>query len=161
MNHQFMEVTFTRIAQFITPIAICFSRITRLQALTTAGMVLLLCSHAAWATAFGKLIQPFGSYGFTADDNMLRIRDGMNPVPLLGMSNLFDISHRFTGGVMFEKEVGRQRLNANLNWSHTRFEKFDQMTRRPAGRDRSHRARPMDGLQHLSAPPPAAAHPRR
>jgi exopolysaccharide biosynthesis operon protein EpsL len=127
MNHQFMEVTFTRIAQFITPIAICFSRITRLQTLSAAGMVLLLCSHTAWAAAFGKLIQPFGSYGFTADDNMLRIRDGMNPAPLLGTSNLFDISHRFTGGVMFEKEVGRQRLNANVNWSHTRFEKFDQM----------------------------------
>ncbi|MBK7493458.1 MAG: hypothetical protein IPI17_17125 [Nitrosomonas sp.] len=121
-----MEVTFTRIAQSITPIAICFSRVTRLQALTAAGMVLLLCSHAAWATAFGKLIQPFGSYGFTADDNMLRIRDRM-PTTALGTNNLFDISHRFTGGVMFEKEIERQRFNANFNWTHTRFEKFSQM----------------------------------
>ncbi|MDP2222967.1 XrtB/PEP-CTERM-associated polysaccharide biosynthesis outer membrane protein EpsL, partial [Nitrosomonas sp.] len=41
--------------------------------------------------------------------------------------NLFDMSHRFTGGLMFEKEISRQRLTANLNWTHTSFEKFNQM----------------------------------
>lgn len=122
-----MEVTFTRITQSITPIAIRSSQFTRLPVFIFGGILLLPLSHSVSAAVLGKLVQPYGSYGFTADDNILRIRDGMNPLPLLGTSNLFDISHRLTGGVMFEKDVGRQRFNANLSWSHTRFEKFDQM----------------------------------
>ncbi|QOJ23614.1 MAG: hypothetical protein HRU78_08840 [Gammaproteobacteria bacterium] len=127
MKHQFMEVTFTRITQSITRIAHCLSRLIRLRILISAGVLLLLFSHTASAALFGKLIQPYGSYSLTADDNILRIRDGTNPLPLLGTNNLFDISQRFTGGVLLEKEIGRQRFNANLNWTHTRFEKFNQM----------------------------------
>ncbi|UJP06228.1 MAG: hypothetical protein LZF61_04440 [Nitrosomonas sp.] len=58
---------------------------------------------------------------------MLRIRDRMDPTAILGTNNLFDMSHRFTGGLILEKEIGRQRFTANGNWTHTRFEKFDQM----------------------------------
>lgn len=122
-----MEVTFTRSTQSITCIAIRPSQLVRLQALISTGVLLLLFGSTASAAVFGKLVQPYGSYSFTADDNMLRIRDGMNPVPLLGTNNLFDMSHRFNGGVLLGKDIGRQQFNANLNWSHTRFEKFDQM----------------------------------
>jgi exopolysaccharide biosynthesis operon protein EpsL len=122
-----MEVTFTRSTQSITRIAIRPSQLVRLQALISTGVLLLLFGSTASAAVFGKLVQPYGSYSFTADDNMLRIRDGMNPVPLLGTNNLFDMSHRFNGGVLLGKDIGRQQFNANLNWSHTRFEKFDQM----------------------------------
>jgi len=124
-----MEVTFTRSTQSVTRIgiAICLSRPVRLRTLTFAGALLLLLNSAASAGVFGKLVQPYGSYGFTADDNILRIRDKMDPRPILGTDNLFDMSHRFTGGVLLEKEIGRQRFNANLSWTHTRFERFDQM----------------------------------
>lgn len=126
MKYQFMEVTFTRSTQSITRIAIRLSRLTRLQAQVSGGILLLLFSSTASAAVFGELIQPYGSYGFTADDNILRIRDKM-PLPVLGTSNFFDISHRFTGGVLLRKEIGRQKFNANLSWSHTRFEKFSQI----------------------------------
>ncbi|MDE2389138.1 MAG: hypothetical protein KGN35_08690 [Betaproteobacteria bacterium] len=127
MNHQFMEVTFTRSTQSITCIAICLSRLARPRILISVGVLLLFVSSAASAAVLGKLIQPYGSYGFTADDNILRIRDKMDPLPVLGTNNLFDMSHRFTGGVLLGKEIGRQQFNANLSWTHTRFEKFDQM----------------------------------
>ncbi len=61
-----------------------------------------------------------------ADDNILRIRDQINAKDLPGINtnNLFDISHRLTGGAVFDKRISRQHLSANGNWSHTRFEKF-------------------------------------
>lgn len=114
-----MEVIFTRKA-------IGLPRFFRLR-FFTPGILLLFSSHIAPAAVIGKVVQPFASYTFTADDNILRIRDKMDPLPLFGTSNLFDMSQRFTGGVILEKEISRQRLSANLNWSHTRFERFDQM----------------------------------
>jgi len=122
-----MEVTFTRSTQSITRIAIRLSQLVRLRTLISTGVLLLLFNPAVSAAVFGKLVQPYGSYGFTADDNLLRIRDKMNPLPILGTNNLFDMSHRFTGGVLLGKDIGRQQFNANLSWTHTRFEKFDQM----------------------------------
>lgn len=73
------------------------------------------------------MFRPFLDYTVVADDNILRIRDRMDTQALLGTNNLFDISQRVTGGVMFEKEISRQRLSANANWSYNRFERFDQM----------------------------------
>ena len=93
----------------------------------TLVILLPLLSFPVIAQTTGKVIQPYGSYTFTADDNILRIRDRMDPVPILGTNNLFDMSQRFTGGLILEKEIGRQRFSANGNWTHTRFEKFDQM----------------------------------
>ena len=93
----------------------------------TLVILLSLLSSPVLAQTTGKVLQPYGSYTFTADDNILRIRDRMDPVPLLGTTNLFDMSQRFTGGLILEKEIGRQRFSANGNWTHTRFEKFDQM----------------------------------
>lgn len=90
-------------------------------------MLLLSFSFPVTARTVGKVLQPYGNYTFTADDNILRIRDRLDPVPILGTTNLFDISQRFTGGLILEKEIGRQRFTANGNWTHTRFEKFDQM----------------------------------
>lgn len=119
MKYLFMEVIFSRIATGLP-------RFCRMR-LFIPGIFLLFFSHAALAAVFGKVVQPFASYTFTADDNILRIRDKMDPLPLFGTNNLFDMSQRFTGGVILEKEISRQRLSANLNWTHTRFEKFDQM----------------------------------
>ena len=114
---------FKNIARFaIYPLSIC-----HLWPFLPGALTLTSFCQPALAAGFGKVVQPFVSYTGTADDNMLRIRDKMDPQPLLGTNNLFDISQRITGGVMFEKEISRQRLSADLNWSHTRFERFDQM----------------------------------
>ncbi len=122
-----MEVTLTNINQYFTRIAPCLTRPSRLQSFLPGILLLFFFNQPAFAVVIGKVVQPFASYTFTADDNILRIRDKMDPVPLLGTNNLFDMSHRFTGGLLFEKEISRQRLTANLNWTHTDFEKFNQM----------------------------------
>lgn len=122
-----MEVTLTNINQYLTRIAICFPRPSRLWPFIPGVLLLLFFSQPAFSAVFGKVVQPFGSYGFTADDNMLRIRDKTDPLPLLGTNNLFDMTHRLTGGVIIDKEISRQRLSANLNWAHTKFDKFSQM----------------------------------
>lgn len=122
-----MEVTFTNINQYFPRIAPCFTRPSRLQSVLPGVLLLFFLHQPASAAVIGKVVQPFGSYTYTADDNLLRIRDKVDPLPLLGTRNLFDMSHRFTGGLMFEKEISRQRLTANLNWTHTSFDKFNQM----------------------------------
>lgn len=122
-----MEVTLTSIYQYLTRIAIHFPRPSRLWLFLPGILLLFFFNQSAFAAVIGKVVQPFASYTYTADDNLMRIRDKMDPVPLLGTRNLFDMSHRFTGGLMFEKEISRQRLTANLNWSHTQFDKFSFM----------------------------------
>lgn len=127
MIHQFMEVTLTSINQYLTRIAIHSSPPSRLRSFLPGVLLLFFVNQSASAAVIGKVVQPFASYTYTADDNLLRIRDKTDPLPLLGTRNLFDMSHRFTGGLMFEKEISRQRLTANLNWTHTSFDKFNQM----------------------------------
>jgi len=104
--------------------------------LLPSALLLFSFSHPVLAVVFGKVLQPYASYGLTADDNILRIRDNTDPISLLRSpvlhnafitGNLFDFSHRFTGGLIFEKEISRQRLSANFNWTHNRYEKFDFM----------------------------------
>lgn len=75
----------------------------------------------------GEMIRPYVSYTMLADDNILRIRDNLDAQALLGTNNLFDISHRFTGGAFFEKKISRQQFTANGSWSHNRYNKFNQI----------------------------------
>lgn len=89
--------------------------------------VFLFCHASVHANVIGNLIRPYVSYSMTADDNILRIRDQMNAEALLGTNNLFDISHRFLGGANINKQISRQQLQFNGNWSHNRFEKFSQI----------------------------------
>ena len=137
MKHQFIEVTFTSTHQYITHIMVYFLRSNRLRILLPSALLLFSFSHPVLAVVFGKVLQPYASYALTADDNILRIRDNTNPNTLLQSpvvlrdavisGHLFDFSHRLTGGLILEKEISRQRLSANFNWTHTRFEKFDFM----------------------------------
>ncbi len=67
------------------------------------------------------------SYTMTADDNILRIRDHMDAEALLGTNKLFDFSHSFLAGAIVDKQISRQKLNINGNWSHNRYERFSQI----------------------------------
>ncbi|SEN57693.1 XrtB/PEP-CTERM-associated polysaccharide biosynthesis outer membrane protein EpsL [Nitrosomonas marina] len=91
------------------------------------AVVLLFFNPAVYAEIVGKLVRPFISYGMTADDNILRIRDQMDAEALFGTSNLFDISHRFLGGAVIDKQISRQKFHITGHWSHTRFEKFSRI----------------------------------
>ncbi len=73
------------------------------------------------------MIRPYISYTMLADDNILRIRDKIDAQTLVGTNKLSDISHRITGGAILDKRISRQHLSANGSWSHTRFERFDQI----------------------------------
>ena len=91
------------------------------------AFLLLHCGQSLHATVLGKLIRPYASYSMTADDNILRIRDHMDAKSLLGTDNLFDISHSFLVGGIVNKQISRQQLQFNGNWSHNRFEKFSRL----------------------------------
>lgn len=125
MKHRPIEVTFTGIHQYITRTMICMKR---LWPFVPMGLFLFFFSHSTLAAGIGNnVLQPYLNYTFTADDNMLRIRDKMDPQTLLGTNNLSDITQRIAGGVILEKDISRQRLSANLNWSYNKYERFTQM----------------------------------
>jgi len=137
MKHSLIEVTFTHISQPIVHTGLHFSRPDRLWLFILSILLLFLFSHPSLAVGFGKsnMLQPYVGYTFTADDNMIRIRDNPSPLSLqnpqinaaIEKGNFFDTSHRFMGGAIFEKEISRQRLSANFNWAHTSFDKFSSM----------------------------------
>lgn len=89
-------------------------------------------------SASSKLIQPYFNYMFVYDDNMMRTRDGSkeNPSGLPNSQikdealkgNFSDISNRFTGGVLLNKVISRQRFTGDLNWAYNKFERFSDMS---------------------------------
>jgi exopolysaccharide biosynthesis operon protein EpsL len=135
MKDQFIEATFTRSNSYITHIVVCLLRLGRLRLLVPGALLLCCFSHPALAEEFSKVVKPYFNYTVTADDNLLRIRDRLDPnfIPdprirdLISQGKLPDISNRMTGGVIFEKEISRQRLSADLSWTYTKFERFHEM----------------------------------
>ncbi|MDR4513100.1 XrtB/PEP-CTERM-associated polysaccharide biosynthesis outer membrane protein EpsL [Nitrosomonas sp.] len=101
--------------------------VKRLLSAAVLVVMPLFFNSSVQAEVIGKLIRPYMSYSMTADDNILRIRDQMDAEALLGTNNLFDISHRFLGGAVIDKQISRQQLHFNGNWSHNRYEKFSQI----------------------------------
>jgi len=106
----------------------------RRQLFLRSGTVTLLFSltifgHPALATPLSDMFRPYVDYEVTFDDNMLRTRDNVSSAArqtLFGSSKKSDISQRITGGLIFEKEISRQRLTADGNWSHTYFDRFSK-----------------------------------
>jgi len=111
---------------------ICYLSFTRRQLFLRSGAVTLLFSltffgHPALATALSDMFRPYADYEVVFDDNMLRTRDNVSSAArqaLFGSSKKFDISQRITGGLIFEKQISRQRFTADGNWSHTYFDRF-------------------------------------
>ena len=155
MNYLFIQDTFTYIGQHDKQSVACFFRRITMKPFTL-GIILLFLSISAGAQTLpaavqavplamrpasaapqniGNIVQPYGSYTFTGDDNMLRFRDHFNPNSIpdekirerAERGLLFDFSHRFTGGLKFNKTLGRQYFTADGNWTHNRFEYFDSM----------------------------------
>jgi len=106
----------------------------RRQLFLRSGTVTLLFSltffgHPALATPLGDMFRPYVDYEVNFDDNMLRTRDNVSSAArqaLFGSSKKSDVSQRITGGLIFEKEISRQRLTADGNWSHTYFDRFSK-----------------------------------
>ncbi|GKS68491.1 exopolysaccharide biosynthesis operon protein EpsL [Nitrosomonas sp. PY1] len=84
----------------------------------------------------GRVIQPYFTYGLVVDDNIMRIRKRSNPNQLdesqvkdeLLKGHKSDITNRFVGGVLLNKEFGRQRFTGDLNWAYNKFERFSDMS---------------------------------
>jgi len=109
----------------------------RFDLIVIAALLLFLLSQSASAAEFRKVIKPYFNYAVTADDNLLRFRDNLASNPNLGdfitdprvlelirQGKFADVSNRFTGGLMFEKEMARQRFSADFNWAYTKYERF-------------------------------------
>lgn len=134
MKYQFIEVIFIGINS-ITRIAVCFSRPDRSWFFIPGVLLLLFFSRPAPAEEFRKVLNPYFSYTTTADDNMLRIRDRFDPLnienarirDLVSQGKLADISHRMTGGVIFQKDISRQRFSADLSWTYNKFQRFHEI----------------------------------
>ena len=135
MKYQFIEVIFISINSYITRIAVYFLRLGRLWFLIPGVLLLFFFSRPALAEEFSKVLKPYFSYTTTADDNMLRIRDRFDPLnvenarirDLISQGKLADISHRMTGGVIFQKNISRQRLSADLSWTFNKFQRFHEI----------------------------------
>ena len=115
--------------KLIRNVATCFITKNKVKICLANTAVLLFFCHPSHASIVGKMIRPYMSYTMLADDNILRIRDNIDSqaLPNINTNNLFDISHRITGGAVFDKKISRQHLSANGSWSHTRFEKFNSL----------------------------------
>jgi exopolysaccharide biosynthesis operon protein EpsL len=132
-----MEVTFTRVNSSIIHPTVCFLWLRRypLCFLIPGALTLFLFNHATRAAEFSKVLKPYASYTTIADDNILRIRDNFDPQniesprirDLVSQGKLADVSHRMTGGVIFQKEISRQRLSADLSWTYNKFQRFHEM----------------------------------
>ena len=135
MKYQFIEVTFTSINSYITRIGVYSLRLDRLWLFMLGVLSLFFFSRPTLAEEFSKILKPYFSYTTTADDNMLRIRDRFDPVnvenarirDLISQGKFADISHRMTGGVIFQKEIHRQRLSADLSWTYNKFQRFHEI----------------------------------
>lgn len=135
MKYQFIEVTFTRINSHVTRLAVYFPRLGRLWPFIAGVLPLFFFSRPTLAEEFSKILKPYFSYTTTADDNMLRIRDRFDPQnvesarirDLISQGKFADISHRMTGGVLFEKEISRQRFTADLSWTYNKFQRFHEI----------------------------------
>lgn len=112
----------------------CFWLFSRRQLLLRSGAVTLLFSltffgNPALANVLGDTFRPYVDYEVNFDDNMLRSRDNVGSAArqaLFGSSKKSDVSQRITGGLIFEKEISRQRLTADGNFSRTFFDRFSK-----------------------------------
>ena len=138
MKYQHIEVTFSSISPYIARLLGFFLWLGRrrpLRSFILGVLSLFFFSHSAVAQEFSKMLKPYFSYTTTADDNMLRIRDRFEPEniesqrirDLVSQGKLADISHRMTGGVIFQKEISRQRLSADLSWTYNKFHRFHEI----------------------------------
>lgn len=138
MKYQHIEVTFSWIGSYIARLMGFFLGLGRKRSFRPfilGVLSLFFFSHSAVAEEFSKILRPYFSYTTTADDNMLRIRDNFNTQfvesprirALIDQGKLADISHRMTGGVIFQKEISRQKLSADLSWTYNKFQRFHEI----------------------------------
>lgn len=86
------------------------------------GVVLgsLLCQNVL--AAAGDTFQPYISYTYSYDDNLLR-----QPTGQVINANTADTYRRTEGGLMVDKSIGRQHVTANFNFSRTNFHQYTKL----------------------------------
>lgn len=132
MLRKYTKAAYISMLKTLIGVGVYYLSFVRRQFLLRSGAVTLLFSltffgHPAMATALGDMFRPYADYEVNFDDNMLRTRDNVDSAArqaLFGSSKKSDISQRITGGLIFEKEISRQRLTADGNWSHTFYDRF-------------------------------------
>jgi exopolysaccharide biosynthesis operon protein EpsL len=79
-----------------------------------------LCQSAA--AGAGDTFQPYLSYAYTHDDNLLRLPDGQRTTP-----DTADTYRRAEGGLMVDKRYSQQHVTAKFNLSRTTFDRFTRL----------------------------------
>lgn len=144
MSHQLIKLIDTKIIYssdlrfsprltYITPFLFLF----------TGSLLTFSFSSSVQAAEFSKILKPYFDYTVMADDNMLRFRDTLlnqskeqmeqngfsteRIRELVSQGKTADVLNRFSGGILFEKQISRQRLSAGFNWTYNRYERFHEI----------------------------------
>ena len=107
----------------------CWRQLLLRSGAVTLLFFLIFFGHPALANVLGDTFRPYVDYEVNFDDNMLRTRDNVGSAArqaLFGSSKKSDVTQRIMGGLIFEKEISRQRLTADGNFSRTFFDRFSQ-----------------------------------
>lgn len=145
MSHQLIKLINTNIIYFnecrFSP---RLTYITSFLFFFAGSLLILFFSSPIRAAEFSKILKPYFDYTVTADDNMMRFRDTVLNLTkaqldaeqfsterireLISQGKTADILNRFSGGILFEKQISRQRLSAGFNWTYNRYERFHEIS---------------------------------
>lgn len=86
-----------------------------------------ICVAMPAGAATDDVIQPFASFTYAYDDNLLRLHDRAAAVALLGTDQLSDVLRRAQAGLLIEKKISKQLLTARMSGSRTTFSRFSEL----------------------------------
>ncbi len=91
----------------------------------------LAVSDAAWAQSSFPVswLYPYADYTQSFDSNVFRIPDELRDNPLFRLTTpeLSDNFRTVTTGLVIQRDIGRQVVNARLNLARTSFDRFTQL----------------------------------
>jgi exopolysaccharide biosynthesis operon protein EpsL len=90
-------------------------------AMVIAGM-LLPATHAS--ALWNDRLEVFVAQSITRDDNIFRLSEAIDPVPVTGSSSTADTYTTTNLGFRFDVPVSRQRFLAEWSWNDNRYERF-------------------------------------
>lgn len=79
------------------------------------------------AAFFDDRLQVYVGESVTRDSNVFRISDGANANATIGSSERSDTFHATTVGVNLDTPISRQRVQAGIEWSQVRFNRFTSL----------------------------------
>lgn len=96
--------------------------------ITARGAACILLLRACDAFAFfDNRLQLNASESLTHDDNVFRLADDVNPVPIIGSTDLSDTYRTTAVGLVFDVPTGAQTFRGNLEMNRNDFDRFTEL----------------------------------